>query len=518
MTRWSLVLLVCVALSCGDRPAHTSDERELHEPRTAGQSDSTRLSVSVIATNLDVPWDIVWGPDNWIWYTEQSGSITKVNPVTGERKLLLRVMPEVYRWGTRGLLCIALHPDFENSPYVVVNYHYMRDRYVKDIWSRWVRYTYDGETLKDPLILFEETAEAGHNGSRATFASDGTIFIANGDGDNNNDELNSGVAQDMKKFGGKVLRYNLDGTIPHDNPFPGSPVWALGFRVPQGIVWGPNGNLYTAEHGHNNDDEINLVIKGGNYGYPHVSGICDKPRELEFCAKQKVEPPIKAWTPTVAPSGMDYYSHQAIPEWNNSLLVVTLKTQSLRVLSLNPKGDSVIKERVYFEGMFGRIRDVCVAPDGDVYISTSNRDWNPVTGFPRDKDDRILRISATHRGDVTGQYGGSAIELFEPKKSDTSPGAVAYRNYCASCHKDDGNGVPGTFPALSGSPIVNAKDELIGTILNGRSTGTFETTMPAFGFLSDDELARIVTYVQHRFAGTSGETKSSDIAARRKAK
>src|SRR5690606_13330250 len=125
---------------------------------------------------------------------------------------------EVIRTGTKGLLCMALHPNFDKLPYVVVNYHYMKDRFVKrDIWSRWVRYTYDGVKLTDPLVYFEEPADQGHNGSRVTIAPDGTVLMAVGDGDNQNDEKNSGVAQNMKMYGGKVLRYNLDGTIPNDN-------------------------------------------------------------------------------------------------------------------------------------------------------------------------------------------------------------------------------------------------------------------------------------------------------------
>src|SRR5690606_20338325 len=154
--KWFIsVAFVATLVACSDKESGQHNESEASGSHLISGRDSTHLSVTVVASNLDVPWEIVWGPDNWIWYTEQSGSISKVNPETGERKLILRILPQVYRWGTRGLLCMALHPDFGNQPYVVVNYHYMRDRYVKDIWSRWVRYTYDGETLKDPLILFE---------------------------------------------------------------------------------------------------------------------------------------------------------------------------------------------------------------------------------------------------------------------------------------------------------------------------------------------------------------------------
>src|SRR5688500_3267601 len=127
--------------------------------------DST-LRVSTIASHLDVPWEITWGPDNWIWYTEQRGTVSKVNPVTGEKKLLLRIVPDVYRKNTLGLLCMALHPDMKTFPYVFLNYQYMKGNDLKSLQSNWVRYTYTGTTLKDPLTMFEIPADIGHNGSR----------------------------------------------------------------------------------------------------------------------------------------------------------------------------------------------------------------------------------------------------------------------------------------------------------------------------------------------------------------
>lgn len=475
------------------------------EPVNAG--DSASISIDVIATNLDAPWEIAWGPDNWIWYTEKGGVISKLNPLTGERKLLLH-MPEVLRSGTKGLLCMALHPDFGKFPYVVVNYHYMKDRHVKkDFWSRWVRFTYDGETLKDPLIYFEETAEAGHNGSRVTFAPDGTVLMAVGDGDNKNDERNSGVAQKMKMYGGKVLRYNLDGTIPDDNPFPGSPVWALGFRVPQGMVFASNGNLYTSEHGHNTNDEVNLVKKGHNYGYPNVSGVCDEPREMDFCAQHNVQPPIMAWTPTVAPSGIAYYNHNAIPQWKNALLLVTLKTQSLRVLKLNPRGDSVVNESVYLAEMFGRLRDICVSPVGDVYIATGNRDWTGVDGFPQEKDDRIIKLSAGNPATST-----SVVLRPQPPSGAVTPGSVIYKNYCASCHKSDGAGLAGYSPSLVTSPRVKGDvDALISVVLNGQHSGNYETDMPAFAFLSNDQIANVIEYLRLTFVEEKGVVTSAQV-------
>lgn len=508
------IVFVVLLVSCFDRRNRPStaggDSPSAVEPNIG---DTASISIDVIATNLDTPWEITWGPDNWIWYTEKGGSISKMNPVTGERKLLLH-LPEVLRSGTKGLLCMAIHPDFGNFPYVVVNYHYMKDRRVKkDFWSRWVRFTYDGKRLKDPLTYFEETAEAGHNGSRVAFAPDGTVVMAVGDGDNNNDERNSGVAQNMEMFGGKVLRYNLDGTIPGDNPFPGSPVWALGFRVPQGMVFASNGNLYTSEHGHNTNDEVNLVKKGRNYGYPNVSGVCDEPREMDFCAQHNVQPPIMAWTPTVAPSGIAYYSHNAIPQWKNALLLVTLKDQSLRVLKLNEQGDSVVNERVYLARMFGRLRDICVSPDGDVYIATGNRDWTGVDGFPQEKDDRIIKLSAGRTAASASAARSSSQSLSEV----VTPGAVIYGQYCTSCHKGDGAGLANYAPSLTTSSRVRGNvDELISIILNGQHSGKYETDMPGFVFLSDDQIAHVTEYLRLTFGGEKGKVTPAQVNSVRK--
>lgn len=514
--KFLLALTTAITLvSCSDR--RNGPDTEANPSTSAleatNRGDSTSLSVTVIASNLDIPWEIVWGPDNWIWYTEKGGSISKLNPLTGEKKLLLR-LPQVLRSGTKGLLCMALHPDFEHFPYVVVNYHYMKDRHAKkDFWSRWVRYTYDGKTLKDPLVYFEETAEDGHNGSRVAFAPDGTVMMAVGDGDSNNDEKNSGVAQNMKLYGGKVLRFNLDGTIPADNPFPGSPIWALGFRVPQGMVYGPNGNLYTSEHGHETNDEVNLVRRGQNYGYPNVSGVCDEPREMEFCARHNVQPPLMAWTPTIAPSGLDYYNHTAIPEWQNSLLLVTLKTQSLRVLKLNEQGDRVVNERVYLAEMFGRLRDICISPEGDVYIATGNRDWNPVDGYPQEKDDRILRISG--RNNVKGRSGAETIAISSMRSQSgesITSGPALYKSYCASCHKGNGTGLAGSFPPLKSSAVVRGEvDDLIGIVLHGRHTGKYESEMPAFGFLSDESIAEVTEYVRLTFGQVESNIAPADV-------
>jgi mono/diheme cytochrome c family protein len=414
---------------------------------------------------------------------------------------------------------MTIHPDMKNFPYVFLNYMYMKG---KDLRSRWVRYTYTGTMLNEPLTLLEVPADIGHNGSRIAFAPDGKLMLATGDADHKNDAANSGNAQNLQTPSGKILRLNIDGTIPEDNPFPGSPVWALGFRVPQGLVYASNGKLYSAEHGNVINDEVNLIERGANYGYPNVSGVCDQPHETEYCASHSIKAPLMAWTPTIAPAGLDYYAHSAIPEWQNSLLLVTLKAQSLRVLKLNDSGDSVIGEKVYFDKSFGRLRDICVSPDGDVYLATSNRDWNPVEGFPKENDDRIIKISKDeNKRSLSNAPQGPTSSTPSPQNKTTSAGAGAlvYNNYCASCHKPDGTGVPGTFPPLKGTAQVKGdKNELIRIVLQGLSGpitvagSSYNMEMPAFSFLSDEEVAGVVSYVRASFGQKHQTVSKADVA------
>ena len=495
-------------------PGLLSGKTQTQDTTGAIVLDSSAVSIETIASGLDVPWEMVWGPDNWIWFTEQGGRVSRINPETGEKKLLLKILPEVYRNRTLGLLCMALHPDMKTSPYVFLNYTYQKS---SNLISKWVRYTYTGTTLNNPLTLLEVPADIGHNGSRIVIAPDGKLMLATGDADHKNDDSNSGNAQSLNTISGKILRMNIDGTVPADNPIPGSLIWALGFRVPQGLVYAANGNLYSAEHGNVNDDELNLIRRSGNYGYPKVLGKCDQPKEAGFCDSNKVIEPIAAWTPTIAPAGIDYYNHSAIPEWKNAILMVTLKSQSLRVLKLNQAGTQVVSEKIYLEKAFGRMRDVCVSPKGDVFISTSNLDWNPAEGFPKDNDDRILKISTLRKSSKEAKFPANKMVTSGKPVVKTAvvkplpPGAQAYANYCASCHKANGNGVPGTFPPLrNAEQVTGNKEALVRILLHGLSGEIkvkgerYDQEMPAFGFLSDKEIAEVANYVRTQFGGQPG--------------
>lgn len=439
--------------------------------------------IKIIASNLNVPQEIAWGPDNQIWIAEHAGVVSRLDPVSGSKTKLLQ-LKDVWQSRSAGLLGMALHSDMKQFPYVFLCYTFQKE---KNYATRLVRYTSVRDTLVDPKVLMEIPAGNGHNGSRIA-VHQGLLYWATGDALSLTDSQNSQTPN------GKILRMNMDGSAAADNPMKGNPVWAWGFRNVQGMVFSKSGQLYTSEHGDATDDEINLIEEGKNYGWPTVQGFAESSEESTFKGLNNTIDPIKAWTPTIAPAGLDYYPYDKIPALKHSLLLVTLKAKSFRVLKMDKEGKKILSEQVYFENKFGRIRDLCVSPAGDVYLATSNRDWNPVSGFPLPSDDRIIKISKLDPANPQNMI--SSIPA-------GSKSAQLYLQYCASCHKENGTGVKGTFPSLLSSLIVvNNPKEFIKKILAG-SNGpvnisglTYDASMPSFAFLKDEDLIEISTYVR----------------------
>lgn len=325
-------------------------------------TDTTPVGISdrVLAENLSHPWEIVWGPDNFIWMTERGGRVSRVNPESGVVTPLLTIS-DVKAQGEGGLLGMALHPSFGNTPQVFLAYNYQAGAAYRE---KIVRYTYNGSTLINPVILLDNIAASGnHNGCRLLIIGD-KLFITTGDA------AEQSLAQDAGSLNGKVLRLNLDGSIPTDNPTAGSPIWTLGHRNAQGLVYAHD-RLFSSEHGPDSDDEINIIEKGRNYGWPNVMGVCDG-GEQSFCSAKNVQEPIKTWTPTIAPSGIEYYESDQLPQWKHSLLVATLKGSRLVQLKLNASHDGVAETNEFFVNKYGRLRDLCINPDGKVYICTTN--------------------------------------------------------------------------------------------------------------------------------------------------
>jgi glucose/arabinose dehydrogenase len=367
-------LLTMVLLAAGTLPAPAQGP-----VLTTFNVGPTTVSVSALASNLDTIWELLWGPDNLIWMTERNGRISQVDPGTGRVSLLLAI-PDVAEIGESGLLGMALHPQFNTSPYVYVVYNYNNSGALRE---KLVRYTYLPATgrLVSPLVLLGNINAAGnHSGSRLLILPDLTLLMTTGDAQQQPD------AQNTASLNGKILRLNLDGTIPTNNPIAGNPVYTYGHRNPQGLTLGPGGRIFSSEHGNTIEDEINLIEAGRNYGWPTVEGYCNLPAEAAFCASNNVREPLITWTPTIAPAGLVYYNHPAIPGWQSSLLLAVLKDHMLTQLSLNAAGTG-ISTHTNFLTTFGRLRSICVSPQGQVYVGTSNLDGR---GVPAATDDRIL--------------------------------------------------------------------------------------------------------------------------------
>ena len=331
----------------------------------------------VLATDLFSPWEILWGPDDFIWVTEKAGKISRVNPSNGVKNVIL-TLADVTVYGEGGLLGMVLHPDFANNPYVYIVYNYGPPP--SGVKEKVVRYTYSGGVLVSPTILFDNIAGwVNHNGSRLVITPDLKLFITTGDA------ANLSTPQDNNSVNGKVLRINLDGTIPADNPTAGSAIWSKGHRNSQGMVYA-NSKLYVSSHGDNTEDEINLVVQNGNYGYPNVAGPCDTGSEITFCnANNTVQPIFSSGNVTWAFCGLDYYGNDAYPRWKNNLLMVSLKNQTLYSFKLSDDGSTIIGQPTqYYVSQFGRLRDIAISPAGKVYICTNN--VNP--------SDKIIEITA----------------------------------------------------------------------------------------------------------------------------
>lgn len=257
---------------------------------------------------------------------------------------------------------MVLHPDFAATPHVFVAYNYNSGGYKEKV----VRFTFTGTSLINPVTVIENiSASSIHNGCRLLITPDLKLFITTGDASN------QALPQNTAMVNGKILRLNLDGTIPSDNPVAGNPYWSFGHRNPQGLVFA-NNILYSSEHGPSSDDEINIIEKGRNYGWPNVPGFCDAGTEQTFCTANNVKEPLKAWTPTIAVCGLDFYNNDLIPQWKNSLLMVALKESRLYQLKLDAAHTSIASTTEFFAGTYGRMRDVCISPGGKVYICTSN--------------------------------------------------------------------------------------------------------------------------------------------------
>jgi len=299
--------------------------------------------------------------------TERVGLVSRLNPESGEIIPLADLRNIVATDMETGLLGLVHHPDFSTEPFVYLVYTFESG---DTLLERLSRFEYIDGNLQNELFLLDSLPSAiRHCGSRIVVSQDDKIFMTIGDA------RVPLLSQDSTGFVGKVLRINLDGSIPDDNPYPDSYVYSYGHRNSQGLVFGPNGFLYASEHGEFRSDELNIIEPKRNYGWPYVEGICDSLYEQVFCDSLNIKEPIHHWDTCQAVNDLVFYENMQIPEWEGKLLMATLGgvfgVPGVFVLTLDEDGLSVIDEKRYFSD-YGRIRDVCVNPNtGAIYFATN---------------------------------------------------------------------------------------------------------------------------------------------------
>ncbi len=339
--------------------------------------DPPNVKVEVWIDNLEIPWSLVFLPDGRALVSERPGRIRLIENGKLFPEPYMRI--DVKHIGEGGLMGLAVHPDFPQKPYIYAMYTYeTRDG---KIFNRVIRIKDNGKNgVFDKVIIDSILGARFHNGGRIKFGPDKMLYITTG-------EIFKGeLSQDLNSLNGKILRLTPEGEIPKDNPFPNSPIYSYGHRNPQGLAWHPEtGDLFESEHGPSGEygrfghDEINVIVKGGNYGWPKVIGA---PGEKDYID------PIVVWKDATPPSGITFYK--------GDLFVATLRSEALIRIKVKKSGKSYKAERIerWFafdnrRGKFGRLRDVVEGPDGNLYVLTSNRDGR---GNPQPGDDKIYKL------------------------------------------------------------------------------------------------------------------------------
>ncbi|NUK22452.1 PQQ-dependent sugar dehydrogenase [Streptomyces lunaelactis] len=331
-------------------------------------------TVSTLAGGVDVAWGVGFLPDGTGLYTERNTFNVHKLTKAGNRTLIGKVPNAVTTGGEGGLLGIEISPGFTSD-------HYLYFTHSASEGNRIVRMTYENNALSDYKILLQGMEKSRfHNGGRLRFGPDGKLYASMGDAQSGS------RAQDKTSLNGKILRINADGTIPSDNPF-GNAVWSLGHRNPQGIDFDSKGRLWQAEFGNSNMDEVNLIQKGGNYGWPNCEGTAGD------CSGYIA--PKKTWsTSSASPSGLTII--------NDHVFVATTVGQRVYRLRIDASSN-LVEQKSYFQSTYNRLRTVEVDHDGDIWLTTST-DKDGTNG-----NDRVLLIDIVYSGGDERSRGGRLV-------------------------------------------------------------------------------------------------------------
>ncbi len=374
---FTLVLALAV-LACGHPPpGRGAGEIESSSPSSSAQN-SVSFRVETVIGHLQVPWSIAWAPDGRMFFTERTG---RVQTFQNGKATVLFTVPDVAPSGEGGLESLALHPQFADNHFIYLAYVYEADNQ----YVRVVRYREASTGLTERKIIIEKIPAAQfHAGCRLRFGPDGKLYITTGDATRRD------LAQRLDSLAGKTLRLNDDGSVPSDNPFAGRKdarpeIWSYGHRNGQGIDFQPGTNLlFETEHGPSGfdgpggGDEMNLVEKGKNYGWPTI-------HHTE--TRAGMEAPLLEYTPACAPASGMFYRGSAFPDFRGNFFFGCLR--GARIIRVILDGRRVVSQENLLEGKYGRIRDIAEGPDSYLYFSTSNTDGR---GTAAADDDRILRL------------------------------------------------------------------------------------------------------------------------------
>jgi len=358
----------CSDGSDGDSAAESTPTATSTSPSDSGASTTTSATpepvvrtrvTGEVATGLEAPWGIAFLPDGSALVSERDSDRVKLVTAAGEVSDVGSVRG-VDGTGEGGLLGLALSPSYDEDQ-TVFAYFTAGDENVV------ARMTYDGNGLSDQRTVFDGIPSGPiHNGGRIAFGPDGFLYVGTGEAGQRD------PSQDPDDLLGKILRITADGEAAPGNPTEGSPVWSLGHRNVQGLAWDERGRMWASEFGQNTWDELNRIVPGGNYGWPDVEGRS---------SDERFRNPVRQWHPDVAsPSG--------IAVADGSVFMAALRGERLWQVPLEGAGTG--EPTAVLEGEYGRLRAVVRAPDGALWVLTSNRDGR---GDPAEDDDRILRLT-----------------------------------------------------------------------------------------------------------------------------
>ena len=334
------------------------------------KTEKVSFQVETYADGFEIPWGMAFLPDNRMMVTDRIGDLWIVEKDGKDKVKVSGEIPNVRSKGQGGMLDVAVHPDFNTNSYIYLSYS---DYSENKSHTSLIRAKLVNNSLVNSQIIFrpEEkffTKRSLHFGSRILFDDKGFIFFCIGDrGDRD-------LAQNLDMPNGKMYRIRDDGTIPIDNPFYYTKgaiksIWSYGHRNPQGLALHPSTRqLWEAEHGPRGGDEVNIILRGHNYGWPVITYGKNYSGTIisKLTHHEGMDQPVFHWTPSIAVCGIAFYEGSQFPEWKNNLLATSLKYERLHRVELD--GMNMVKDEIIFEAE-SRVRDVEVGPDGIIYVA-----------------------------------------------------------------------------------------------------------------------------------------------------